>query len=97
VVLVNEKTQSYAELSAMLLQAIPGAVVLGSETAGADGNIVSVPFPGGLLTYYSGIGVYYADGRETQRVGIVPTRLVRPTGAGIRAGRDEVLDYLTGQ
>jgi carboxyl-terminal processing protease len=100
VVLVNEKTQSYAELSAMLLQAIPGVVVLGSETAGADGNIVAVPFPGGLLTYYSGIGVYYADGRETQRVGIVPTRLVRPTVAGIQAGRDEVLDqalhYLTG-
>lgn len=100
VVLVNEKTQSYAELSAMLLQAIPGVVVLGSETAGADGNIVAVPFPGGLLTYYSGIGVYYADGRETQRVGIVPTQLVRPTVAGIQAGRDEVLDqalhYLTG-
>jgi C-terminal processing protease CtpA/Prc len=100
VVLVNEKTQSYAELSAMLLQAIPGVVVLGSETAGADGNIVAVPFPGGLLTYYSGVGVYYADGRETQRVGIVPTRLVRPTVAGLQAGRDEVLDqalrYLTG-
>ena len=92
VVLVNEKTQSYAELSAMLLQAIPGAVVFGSETAGADGNIVSVPFPGGLLTYYSGIGVYYADGRETQRVGIVPTRQIQPTVAGIKAGRDEVLD-----
>jgi C-terminal processing protease CtpA/Prc len=101
VVLVNEKTQSYAELSAMLLQAIPGAVVLGSETAGADGNIVAVPFPGGLLSYYSGVGVYYPNGRETQRVGIVPTRPVRPTVAGLQAGRDEVLDYalryLTGQ
>jgi carboxyl-terminal processing protease len=101
VVLVNEKTQSYAELSAMLLQAIPGAVVVGSETAGADGNIVAVPFPGGLLTYYSGIGVYYPDGRETQRVGIVPTRQVRPTVAGLQASRDEVLDqalrYLRGQ
>jgi C-terminal processing protease CtpA/Prc len=93
VVLVNEKTQSSAEWSAMLLQAIPGVVVLGSETAGADGNIVSVPFPGGLLTYYSGLGVYYPDGRETQRVGIVPTQEVRPTVAGIQAGRDEVLDY----
>jgi C-terminal processing protease CtpA/Prc len=101
VVLVNEKTQSYAEMSAMLLQTIPGVVVLGSETAGADGNIVAVPFPGGLLTYYSGIGMYYPDGRETQRVGIVPTRIVRPTIAGIQAGRDEVLDqalrYLTEQ
>jgi hypothetical protein len=101
VVLVSEKTQSYAELSAMLLQTVPGAVVLGSQTAGADGNVVQVPFPGGLLTYYSGVGVYYPDGRETQRVGIVPTHQVRPTAAGIQAGRDEVLDealhYLTEQ
>ena len=39
-----------------------------------------------------GPGVYYPDGRETQRIGIVPDLEVRPTIAGIRAGRDEVLE-----
>lgn len=91
VVLVNEKTQSAAELSAMLLQIIPGAIVVGSQTAGADGNIVQVVLPGGVETYYSGVGVYYPDGRATQRVGIVPTLRVSPTLAGLRAGQDEVL------
>jgi len=40
----------------------------------------------------SGIGVFYPDGRPTQGVGIVPDLEVRPTIAGIRAGRDEVLE-----
>jgi C-terminal processing protease CtpA/Prc len=40
----------------------------------------------------SGIGVFYPDGRPTQRVGIVPDVEVHPTIAGLRAGRDEVLE-----
>jgi C-terminal processing protease CtpA/Prc len=40
----------------------------------------------------SGIGVFYPDKKPTQRVGIVPDIEVRPTIAGIRAGRDEVLE-----
>jgi hypothetical protein len=39
-----------------------------------------------------GIGVFYPDKRPTQRIGIVPDVEVRPTIAGIRAGRDEVLE-----
>lgn len=40
----------------------------------------------------SGIGVFYLDKRPTQRVGILPDSEVKPTIAGIRAGRDEVLE-----
>jgi len=40
----------------------------------------------------SGIGVFYPDKKPTQRVGIIPDIEVRPTIAGIRAGRDEVLE-----
>ena len=40
----------------------------------------------------SGLGVYYPDGRETQRAGIKPDIYVEPTIEGIRAGKDEVLD-----
>jgi C-terminal processing protease CtpA/Prc len=40
----------------------------------------------------SGIGVYYLDGRETQRIGIVPDIEVKPTIKGIREGRDELLE-----
>ena len=40
----------------------------------------------------SGIGVFYPDKRPTQRVGIIPDQEVKPTIAGVRAGRDEVLE-----
>lgn len=40
----------------------------------------------------SGIGVFYPDKKPTQRVGILVDVEVRPTLAGIRAGRDEVLE-----
>ena len=91
-VLVNEETQSHAEFTAMAFRTYPNTVLVGSPTAGADGNVSWVPLPGGYRTAFSGIGVYYPDGRETQRVGIVPDVLVKPTAEGIWAGRDEVLE-----
>ena len=92
IVLVDEVTQSSAEYHAMAFRATPNAMVMGSTTAGADGNVSQIPLPGGLHTMISGIAVLYPDKRPTQRVGIVPDRVVRPTVAGIRAGRDEVLE-----
>jgi hypothetical protein len=92
VILVDENTQSQAEYTAMALRSAPQALVVGSTTAGADGNVSPLPLPGGLSTMISGIGVFYPDKRPTQRVGIVSDVVVRPTLAGIRAGRDEVLE-----
>ena len=90
--LVDEVSQSQAEYTAMALRVAPRAKVVGSTTAGADGNISTFALPGGLSTLISGIGVFYPDRRPTQRVGILPDIEVRPTLAGIRAGRDEVLE-----
>lgn len=93
IILVNELTQSSAEFTAMALRAVPGAVVLGSTTAGADGNISNDIFlPGGMVTRITGLGVYYPTGGETQRVGIVPDVVVTPSIEGLKAGRDEVLE-----
>jgi C-terminal processing protease CtpA/Prc len=92
VILVDEISQSQAEYTAMAFRAAPQAMVVGSTTAGADGNVSQVSLPGGLRTMISGIGVFYPDKRPTQRVGIVPDVEMRPTIAGIRAGRDEVLE-----
>ncbi len=92
VVLVDEVTQSSAEYHAMAFRATPNAIVVGSTTAGADGNVSRIPLPGGIESMISGIGVFYPNGTPTQRVGIVPDFVVRPTVAGVRAGRDEVLE-----
>ena len=92
VILVNEITQSSAEYTTMAFRSAPRAVVVGSTTAGADGNVSPFFLPGGISTMISGIGVYYPDGRDTQRVGIVPDVVVKPTVKGIREGKDEVLE-----
>lgn len=92
VILVDAVTQSQAEYTSMALRAAPGAVVVGSTTAGADGNVSRIPLPGDLFAMMSGIGVFYPDQRPTQRVGIVPDVVVKPTIAEIRAGRDPVLE-----
>lgn len=92
VVLVDEASISQAEYTTMAFRAAPSAMVVGSTTDGADGNVSVVPLPGDLQTMISGIGVFYPDKKPTQRIGIVPDVVARPTIAGFRAGRDEVLE-----
>jgi C-terminal processing protease CtpA/Prc len=92
IVLVNEDSQSQAEFTAMAFDSGDNTTIVGSTTAGADGNVSYINLPGGLSTGISGIGVYYPDGRETQRIGIVPDVIVKPTIKGIQDGRDEVLE-----
>lgn len=92
VILIDEVSQSQSEYTTMAFRTAPRATVIGSTTAGADGNISPIPLPGGLASMISGIGVFYPDKRPTQRVGIVPDIEVRPTIEGIRAGRDELLE-----
>lgn len=91
-ILVDERTQSHAEFTTMALRTSPQNKVIGSQTAGADGNVTPFVLPGGIRTLFTGLGVYYPDGRPTQRIGIVPDIEVRPTLRGLRDGRDEVLE-----
>lgn len=92
VILVDEVSISQAEYTAMAFRAAPHALVVGSTTAGADGNVSRIFLPGGLQTMISGIGVFYPDKSPTQRVGIIPDIVVKPSREGIRAGRDEILE-----
>ncbi|WP_273214889.1 S41 family peptidase [Runella zeae] len=92
VILINELSQSSSEFHAMAYRVAPNAIVLGSTTAAADGNVSKFFLPGGISTWISGIGVYYPDGKETQRIGILPDITLRPTIEGIKEGRDEIIE-----
>jgi carboxyl-terminal processing protease len=92
IILVNCETMSRAEFTAMALKQSEKVVVIGSQTAGADGDVAVIPFPGGIYTYYSGIGIYQPDGKITQRLGIVPDIEVQPSLKGILEGKDEYID-----
>ena len=91
-ILVDERTQSHAEFTVMALRTAPENKVVGSQTAGADGDITWTFLPGGIRVVFTGLGVYYPDGTQTQRVGIGPDIMIRPTLESFRAGHDEVLE-----
>ncbi len=91
-ILFNEDTQSQAEFTIMAFEQHPMAVKIGSQTAGADGNTSKLYLPGGIFTYFTGLGTFYSNFQQTQRIGIVPNIEVTPTIQGIRDGRDEVME-----
>ncbi|WP_197492243.1 S41 family peptidase [Arachidicoccus ginsenosidimutans] len=92
VIIVNTSTQSNGEFTAMALSTVPNAKVIGSTTAGADGNVSIIRLPGGIATWISDLGVYYPDGTEAQRKGVKIDIPIKPTIKGIREGKDELLD-----
>jgi carboxyl-terminal processing protease len=92
VLLVNEETQSRAEYSVMCLQTANNVITIGSQTAGADGNISYIEFIGGNKSLMSGTGIYYPDGTITQRKGVKVDIEILPTIKGIQDGKDEVLE-----
>jgi len=92
VVLIDERAISQSEHACLDLEAANAVTFVGSPTAGANGDITDVTLPGGMAVTFTGHEVRHADGRQLQRVGIRPHIPVRPTIAGLRAGRDEVLE-----
>ncbi|MEO6818775.1 MAG: S41 family peptidase [Ginsengibacter sp.] len=93
IILVNEETQSQAEYSCMVIQAAhKNTTIIGSQTAGADGDVTGIVFPGDIQTAFSGHGIFYPDGRATQGIGIIPDIKIAPSIKGIKGGKDEVLE-----
>jgi C-terminal processing protease CtpA/Prc len=92
IIIINELTQSQAEFTTMAFRKAPRAEVIGSHSSGTDGNIAVFSLPGGIETVITGIGVYYPDKSETQRVGLKPDIYVEPTIQAIKEGRDELIE-----
>jgi C-terminal processing protease CtpA/Prc len=92
VMLVDERTISQAEHTGLFFEAANGTTFIGSPTMGANGDVTNFFLPGNIAITFTGHDVRHADGRQLQRVGLQPLVTVTPTIAGIRAGRDEVLE-----
>ena len=91
VTLIDERAISQSEHTGLFLEAACATTFIGSQTAGANGDVTNLTLPGGLLVGFTGHDVRHVDGRKLQRVGLAPQVEVRPTLAGIGAGKDEVL------
>jgi C-terminal processing protease CtpA/Prc len=92
VMLIDDRAISQSEHSGLFYKTANGTVFIGSPTTGANGDVTNFMAPGGISINFSGHDVRWPDGKQLQRVGLIPDIEVRPTIAGIRAGRDEVLE-----
>lgn len=68
------------------------ALIVGGPTAGTGGDINWIVLPGGYSISFTGMRLLAEDRSRFLGVGIKPDVPVEPTIAGIRAGRDEVLE-----
>jgi C-terminal processing protease CtpA/Prc len=92
VMLIDERAISQAEHTGLFFEMANGTKFIGSNTAGANGDVTNFNVPGGINIMFTGQSVRHVDGRQLQRIGLVPDIEVRPTIEGIQNGRDEVLE-----
>lgn len=92
VMLIDERAVSQAEFTGMMFRAAAGTRFVGTPTAGANGDVTDFALPGRLRVSFTGTGIGFPDGERLQRRGLILDVYVEPTLAGLRAGRDEVLE-----
>lgn len=83
---------SYAESVMGIVEGYHLGAIVGSNTAGTNGNINMQRLPGGYGFIFTGMQVLKHDGSRHHLVGIAPTVPVTRTLAALRAGRDEELE-----
>jgi len=92
ILLVDHRTQSAAEWACMTLMTAPRVTVIGNQTAGADGNVTRTVLPGNYKISFSGLGIYFPDGSETQRRGIPIDIKVKYTLKDLLDNSDPILN-----
>ncbi len=83
---------SYAESCLGIVEHYRLGDIVGGPTAGTNGDVNPFTLPGGYRIAWTGMQVLKQDGARHHGVGIQPTVPASRTVAGIREGRDEVLE-----
>lgn len=91
VFLTDYRAISYSESLIGMIQYHELGTVVGSNTAGANGNVLRLQLPGGFTVSYTGMFVIGPHGESFHGRGLEPDVGVSPTVEGLRDGRDEVL------
>ena len=92
VMLIDERSASQAEHTGLFFRAANGTKFIGSHTTGVNGEFTTLSVPGAITIGFSGQSVKFPDGKQLQRIGLVPDIEIKPTIKGIRRGKDEVLE-----
>jgi C-terminal processing protease CtpA/Prc len=92
VFITDGRAISYAETCLGIVEAYHLGAIVGSPTAGTNGNVNRIYLPGHYTISFTGMQVIKQDGSRHHGVGIQPTVPASRTIAGIAAGRDELLE-----
>ncbi|MEZ4647352.1 MAG: S41 family peptidase [Candidatus Eisenbacteria bacterium] len=92
VFLTNAEAISRAETYLSIVKDAKLGTIVGSRTAGTNGNMVGFALPGGLRITMSGMAVEKRNGDTFHGVGIEPDVEVTPTVRDVRDGVDTVLE-----
>jgi hypothetical protein len=92
VLLMDEQTFSHPEWVIMSFRVAQSVTVIGPYSMGSNGNVASLPLPGGIIMAFTSLGVYTPEGGQTHRVGLAPDIRVDRTIQGIAEGRDELIE-----
>jgi C-terminal processing protease CtpA/Prc len=90
--LVDGRTASSSETILQYAHAAQIGRVIGEPTAGTNGDVATFDTVGGMRVRFTGLRILNQDGSPFHGRGIRPDVVVHPTVAGIRAGRDEILE-----
>lgn len=92
VFLTNSNAISFSETWLQIVAHYKLGEIVGSPTAGANGNMNPVALPGGYTLLWTGLRTINQDDSQHHLRGVEPTVFWEPTIQGIIDGRDEVLD-----
>jgi hypothetical protein len=92
VFLISAEAISYAESILGYVEAHDLGTLVGSPTAGANGDIVRLDTLGGFYVVFTGMRVTLHDGSPLHVRGIEPDVSIHPTLDDVQAGRDVVLE-----
>ncbi len=91
-ILIDARALSQSEHSCLMYEAAADVLFVGSITSGANGETRMMQLRDSSRVSITPMDVRHGDGRQLQGVGIQPHLAVADTIAGIREGRDEVLE-----
>lgn len=91
-ILIDETTISRAEYHAMAWRHAPRSVLIGTRTAGTNGDVSTLPLPDGGMVRFTGVRLNDASGDRFQGVGLTPDIVVKVVRADIANGRDAQLE-----
>lgn len=92
VIMISNANISSGESPAQLFKLSNRAVLVGNQTNGTYGSRDGIVLPGGARFEFTVGRALFPSGEKYHRIGVQPDVEATPTIAGLRAGRDEVLE-----